>query len=141
MHPEGLVTRLSRYAPKETADRLSAAVAGLGLTLVTRVDHAGAAANVGLDLRPTELLIFGNARAGTPLMQTSQLAVIDLPLRALVWQDEAGATWISYVDPAFTDERHGIPDAATKHGIADAVTKSVDMMTSALQAVTAEATA
>ncbi len=130
--PEGFVTLASHYAPKETADRLSAAVAAHGMTLVARVDHAGAAAKVGFDLRPTELLIFGNARVGTPLMQASQLIAIDLPLRALVWQDEAGATWISYVDPA---------SIAARHGIADAAAKSVDMMTLALQAVTAEAVA
>ena len=127
----GLVTIASPHTPKETLDRLAKAVVDQGLAIVARVDHAGAAAKVGLDLRPTELLVFGNARAGTPLMQAAQLIGIDLPLRALAWQDEAGRTWLSYVDPVSLADRHGIL-AATQ--------KSVDHMNSVLRSVAAEAT-
>jgi uncharacterized protein (DUF302 family) len=81
----GLVTIASPHTPKETLDRLARAVVDRGLTIVARVDHADAAAKVGLELRPTVLLVFGNARAGTPLMQAAQLIGIELPLRALVW--------------------------------------------------------
>jgi len=128
---EGLVTLPSSYAPKETMDRLSAAVTNHGMAVVARVDHAGAAAKAGMDLRPTELLIFGNPRAGTQLMQAAQTIGIDLPLRALVWQDEAHATWVSYVDPLWL---------ASRYGIAALVQKAVDQMVSTLKAVTEEAT-
>lgn len=127
----GIVTIRSPHTPKETLDRLAKAAVDRGLAIVARVDHAGAAAKVGLDLRPTELLVFGNARAGTPLMQAAQLIGIDLPLRALAWQDEAGRTLLSYIDPAWLAERHGIR-ASTQ--------KSVDNMNSVFQAIVAEAT-
>jgi uncharacterized protein (DUF302 family) len=127
----GLVTIASPHTPKETLDRLAKAVADRGITIVARVDHAGAAAKVGLDLRPTELLIFGNPRAGTPLMQAAQLMGIDLPLRALAWQDETGRTWLSYVDPAWLADQHGIL-AATQ--------ESVDRLSSVLRSIAAEAT-
>jgi uncharacterized protein (DUF302 family) len=132
MTAEGLVTRPSRHPPAETMDRLSAAVARCGMTVIARVDHAGEAAKVGLDLRPTELLIFGNPRAGTPLMQAAQLIGIDLPLRALAWQDDAQATWISYVDPGWLTNRHGI---------ARETAETVDKMRSVLEAVIDEAVA
>ena len=127
----GLVTIASPHTPKNTLDRLGGAIVDRGLIMIARVDHAGAAVKVGLDLRPTELLVFGNARAGTPLMQASQLIGIDLPLRALVWQDEAGQTWLSYVDPAALADRHGIR-AATR--------KAVGQMSAVLQSIAAEAT-
>ena len=112
-------------------DRLAAAVAKHGMTVVARVDHAGAAAKVGLELRPTELLVFGNPRAGTPLMQASQLIGIDLPLRALVWQDEAGKVWVAIADPSAL---------ASRHGIAATTGKTIEQMTAALDAVVREAT-
>ena len=87
MTPEGLIVRTSRHEPKATMDRLVAAVTGRGAAVVARIDHAAAAAAVGLALPPTEVLVFGNPRAGTPLMQTAQTLGIDLPLRALVWRD------------------------------------------------------
>ena len=99
MTPEGLVVRASRHEPKETMDRLAAAVTGRGATVVARVDHAAAAAAVGLALAPTEVLIFGNPKAGTPLMLAAQTIGIDLPLKALVWRDAAGATHVGYNDP------------------------------------------
>jgi uncharacterized protein (DUF302 family) len=87
--------------------RLEAAVKAGGMTVFAHVDHAAGAAEVGLTLRPTDLLIFGSPRGGTPLMQLAQTMGIDLPLKALVWQDEHGTTWLSYNDPAWLVERHG----------------------------------
>ena len=104
---DGLTTVPSALGPKETMDRLEGAVRGKGLTVFVRVDHAAGAAEAGLPLRPTELLVFGNARAGTPLMQAAQTAGIDLPLKALVWQDAEGKTWLSYNDPRWIAARHG----------------------------------
>src|SRR5262252_9120037 len=101
MTPEGMATRPSNHGPKETMDRLAAAVAARGMSVMARIDHAAAAAKVGLTLRPTEVLIFGNPRGGTPLMQSVQTIGIDLPLKALVWQDETGKTWLAYNDPTW----------------------------------------
>jgi len=106
--PEGMTSRASRHGPKETMDRLAAAVTGRGMAILARIDHAAAAAKVGMALRPTEVLIFGNAKAGTPLMQAAETMGIDLPLRALVWQDEAGKAWLAYNDPTWLAARHGV---------------------------------
>ena len=103
----GLTISQSIYALSETMDRLAAAVTDHGMTIVARIDHAAAAAKVGMELRPTEVLIFGNARAGTPLMQSAPTIGIDLPLKALVWQDEKGKTWLAYNDPKWLAKRHG----------------------------------
>jgi uncharacterized protein (DUF302 family) len=111
MPAEGLVTIPSSFAPKETMDRLEAEVKGKGLTVFAHIDHAAGATAVGMPLRPTDLLIFGNAKGGTPLMQAEQTVGIDLPLKILVWQDAAGQTWISYNDPHWLAKRHGIDDA------------------------------
>jgi uncharacterized protein (DUF302 family) len=99
MAADGLITLKSNYAPAETVARLEAAVTPRGMTVFAHVDHAAGAAQVGLPLRPTDLLIFGSPKGGTPLMQAVQTAGIDLPLKALVWQDDAGVTWLSYNDP------------------------------------------
>jgi uncharacterized protein (DUF302 family) len=104
---DGIKTLASAFGPKDTMDRLEAAVRSKGMTVFARIDHAAGAAEVGLTLRPTELLIFGNARGGTPLMQAKQTIGIDLPLKALVWQDAAGKTWLSYNDPPWVVSRHG----------------------------------
>jgi uncharacterized protein (DUF302 family) len=103
-----LTTIASNLGAKATMDRLEAEVKAKGLTVFARVDHAGGAAAVGLPLRPTELLIFGNARGGTPLMQASQLAGIDLPLKALVHEDASGKVWLTYEDPSWIAQRHGL---------------------------------
>ena len=108
---EGLTSIQSGFGPKETMDRLEAQVGAEGLTIFARIDHAAGAAEVGLTLRPTEVIIFGNARGGTPLMQSAQTTGIDLPLKALVWQDEAGQTWISYNEAKWIAQRHGASDA------------------------------
>jgi uncharacterized protein (DUF302 family) len=92
MAADGLITIKSSQGPKETMERLEAAAKAKGLTIFARIDHAAGAAEVGLSLRPTELLIFGNAKGGTPLMQSDQTVGIDLPLKALVWQDASGDT-------------------------------------------------
>jgi uncharacterized protein (DUF302 family) len=89
-------------------DRLVAEIAAKGLTVFARIDHAAGAAQAGMSLRPTELVIFGNAKGGTPLMQREQTIGIDLPLKALVWQDAAGKTWLSWNDPAWIVERHSV---------------------------------
>ena len=108
MAAEGLTTVKSGYDPKETMDRLEADVRAKGLTVFARIDHTAGATAVGLTLRPTELMIFGNARGGTALMQAAQTIGIDLPLKALVWQDASGDTWLSYNDPSWLAKRHGL---------------------------------
>jgi uncharacterized protein (DUF302 family) len=108
---KGLTSIRSSFGPKETMDRLEAEIRAQRMTVFARIDHAGGAAVVGLKLAPTELIIFGNARGGTPLMQSAQTVGIDLPLKALVWQDAAGKTWISYNEPGWIAQRHGITDA------------------------------
>jgi uncharacterized protein (DUF302 family) len=132
MAADGLTTVRSSYGPKETMDRLEAAVKAKSLTVFARIDHAAGAAKVGLSLRPTELLIFGNARGGTPLMQSNQTVGIDLPLKALVWQDASGDTWLSYNDPSWIAKRHGLGHEA------DA---TVNAMSAALNALARTATA
>ena len=114
MKPDGLMTLRSSHGPAKTMDRLVEAVTRSGMAVLARIDHAGAAQKVGLDLRPTEVLIFGNPKAGTPLMQEVQTMGIDLPLKALVWQDEAGATWLSYNDPSWLAARHGLGSGKDK---------------------------
>ena len=108
---EGLTSIRSRLGPKETMDRLQAEISDKGMKVFARIDHAAGAAEVGLTLRPTELIIFGNARGGTPLMQSNQTVGIDLPLKALVWQDAAGKTFISYNEPSWIAQRHGVANA------------------------------
>ncbi|HWE76551.1 MAG TPA: DUF302 domain-containing protein [Stellaceae bacterium] len=113
MAEHGLVTLASQYTVKETIDRLEAEAKGKGLTIFARIDHAGGATAVGLSLRPTELLVFGNAKGGTPLMQAAQTIGIDLPLKALAWEDATGKVWLSYNDPAWLADRHGIAPQTT----------------------------
>ena len=108
MAADGLTTVRSSYGPMDTMNRLEAEVKAKGLTVFARVDHVADAAEVGLPLRPTELLVFGNAKGGTPLMQSVQTIGIDLPLKALVWQDGSGTTWLSYNDPRYLPKRHGL---------------------------------
>jgi len=131
MAAQGLTTTRSSYGPKDTMNRLEAEVKAKGMTEFARIDHAAGA--TGLDCRcwPTEVLIFGNAKAGTPLMHSVQTIGIDLPLKALVWQDTSGNTWLSYNDPAWLAKRHGLS------GETEA---AVSMMTAALEAVAKAAT-
>jgi uncharacterized protein (DUF302 family) len=105
---DGLMAAVSRYGHKETVDRVNAAISALGMTVVARIDHATAAANVGLQLRPTEVLIFGNPKTGTSLMRAVQTIGIDLPLKILIWRDEENKTWLGYNDPRWLAARHGV---------------------------------
>ena len=133
MSADGLITISSAFSAEETMRRLEAEVRAKGMTVFARIDHAAGAAEAGLSLRPTDLLIFGAAKGGTPLMQAAQTIGIDLPLKALVWQDEEGRIYLSYNDPSFLARRHGIND--------DRVKLVVDAMTGVLRAIAAKATA
>src|SRR5499427_3623809 len=131
MAADGLISIASSFGAKETTDRLEAEVKAKGMTVFARIDHAAGAAEVGLPLRPTEVLIFGAAKGGTPLMQAVQTIGIDLPLKALVWQDASGVTWLSYNDPGWL---------AKRHGLGSEVAAAVNGMTAALAAVAKAAT-
>jgi uncharacterized protein (DUF302 family) len=129
MAVDGLMTIRSSHGPKDTMDRLEAAVKAKGLTVFARIDHAAGAAAVGLSLRPTELLIFGNAKGGTPLMEATQSIGIDLPLKALVWQDGSGNTWLSYNNPRWLANRHGLGHDVD--ATVTALTATLDVLASA----------
>jgi len=106
MTDNGLTTIPSEYPVAETIDRLAALVTARGLHVFARIDHAAGAAKAGMALRPTQLLIFGNPTGGTPLMQDRQTAGIDLPVKALAWEDADGRVWLSYNDAAWIAQRH-----------------------------------
>ena len=106
----GLIEVESDFSVEETADRLEASLEERGLTVFNRIDHAENATTVDQELRPTELVIFGNPMAGTALMQCNQTVGIDLPLKALIWEDEAGEVWFAYNAPAYLMERHQLQD-------------------------------
>jgi uncharacterized protein (DUF302 family) len=108
MDGTGLISVQSGFAVRETIERLAAAVEAKGLTVFARIDHGANAREVELPLRPTELLLFGSPRGGTPLMQEHQSVGIDLPLKALVWEDEAEQVWLTYNDVGWLAERHGL---------------------------------
>lgn len=105
---DGLVAVKSPYGAKETMNRLEETVKKRGLNVFARIDHAAGAARVGKVLLPTEVLIFGNPQGGTPFMECAQSVGIDLPLKALVWEDATSQVWIGYNDPAFLAQRHGV---------------------------------
>lgn len=105
---DGLVTMPSAHSPKQTLDRLETVLKEKGLTIFLRLDHAAGAAKIGKTLRPTELLVFGNPQGGTPFMECAQSVGIDLPLKALAWQDAEGKNFFAYNDPAFLASRHGV---------------------------------
>lgn len=131
MTPAGLIATPSAFGPDETLDRLIDTVTRHGMAVLARIDHAAAAATVGLALRPTTVILFGNPRGGTPLMQAEQTIGIDLPLKALVWEDAEGRTWLGYNDPAWLAARHGINPPAVA---------SLATMTAMLAAASVEAT-
>ena len=128
---DGLITVPSSFNTKQTIDRLEAALKTGGATIIARVDHAAGATSVGATLRPTELLIFGNPKGGTPLMQAQQSVGIDLPLKALAWEDKDGKTWLSYNDPVWIAKRH---DAGSE------VAKVTEALANALKGAAAKAT-
>ncbi len=103
---DGLVSVKSPYSTKQTMDRLEEIITQKGLTVFARIDHAKGAQSIGKSLRPTELLIFGNPQGGTPFMECAQTVAIDLPLKALTWEDQQGQVWLSYNDPGYLAERH-----------------------------------
>jgi uncharacterized protein (DUF302 family) len=131
MPDNGLITLPSRYAALETMDRLLAALNKRQMTLFARIDHAAGAAAVGLFLRPTEAVVFGNPKGGTALMADRQTAGIDLPLRALVWEDADKKVWLSYNDPQWVAQRHGLGAASTS---------AIEAMAKALGAIAEEVT-
>jgi uncharacterized protein (DUF302 family) len=108
---DGLVTIASNHTVSETVDRLEKALKARAITVFARIDHAAGAASVAMPLRPTELLIFGNPKAGTPLMQSNQTVGIDLPLKMLAWQDAGAKVWLTYTDPIWFARRHHLSSA------------------------------
>jgi uncharacterized protein (DUF302 family) len=112
MTDNGLTTIASAHSVAETIDRLVAGITPLGMNVFARIDHAAGAAKVGMPLRPTQLLLFGNPKGGTPLMQDKQTAGIDLPLKALAWQDADGKVWLSYDEASWIAQRHGLGAAS-----------------------------
>lgn len=124
---DGLVGVRSPYSAKETMDRLETIAKERGQTIFARVDHAAGAAKVGKVIRPTEVLIFGSPAGGTPFLECAQSVGIDLPLKALVWEDASKQVWLGYNDPTYLAQRHEIPKCAaaepvrkTLAGLADA---------------------
>jgi uncharacterized protein (DUF302 family) len=118
---DGLVALKSAHGGKDTMDRLESAVKQKGLNVFARIDHAAGAAKLGKKLRATELLIFGNPQGGTPFMECAQTVGIDLPLKALVWQDESGQVWLGYNDPAYLAARHGVAQCPAAAGLKKAL--------------------
>jgi uncharacterized protein (DUF302 family) len=131
MSDNGLITIPSTHDVQQTIDRVETIVKSKGLTVFARVDHAAGAKEVGLPLRPTLLLVFGNAKGGTPLMEANQQVGIDLPLKVLAWQDGAGKTWLSYNDPQWIAQRYGLGHE---------VEQTVKTLSGALAAIAKEAT-
>ncbi len=124
----GLITKKSKYSTSETLDRLEVALKEKGIAVALRWNHSEKGANVGIPLRPTELLLFGNPKLGTHFFTSKQTAGIDLPLKALAWEDEKGQVWLSYNDPFYIASRHGIKD---RDEIAKKMSDALNNLTSA----------
>jgi uncharacterized protein (DUF302 family) len=105
---DGLISLKSAFSVTTTADRLEQKLKAKGMTVFVRINHSAAASKVGENLRPTELVIFGNPKVGTPLMQCGQTVAIDLPQKSLIWEDQKGQVWLSYNDPGYIAKRHNI---------------------------------
>jgi uncharacterized protein (DUF302 family) len=118
----------SGYSVPETLARLQSILKEKSITVFALIDHSGEAEKAGLEMRPTQLLIFGCPKAGTPLMVAAPRLAIDLPLKALAWQDEQGKVWLSYNSPEYLQQRHGFPEGLMKNiaGIAALVQKAVE---------------
>ena len=108
-----LVTKPSNYSVPETIDRIEKAITAKGMQIFARINHGGEAKNVGLEMKPTELLIFGNPKGGTALMVVRPTVAIDLPMKALAWEDKDGKVWLTYNAPELLKERHGVPAELT----------------------------
>ena len=115
MPAEGIVQVLSPHTAEQTIQRLQVALAAHGLQIFALVDHSGEAARVGMKMRPTKVLIFGSPKAGTPLMIAAPSLAIDLPLKALVAEDDKGKVWVSYNSPEYLKKRHNLPDDLVKN--------------------------
>jgi len=128
MPVNGLLQVASPRSVDETVQRLKSVIAQQGLQLFSLVDHSGEAEKVGLKMRPTKLLIFGSPKGGTPLMVAAPSLAIDLPLKALVSEDDQGTVWISYNSPEYLQQRHGIPNELVRNiaGVGTLVAKSVE---------------
>jgi uncharacterized protein (DUF302 family) len=111
---EGIISKASKYSVAETLDRVEEVLREKGIRVFARVDHSGEAEKVGLKMRPTQLLIFGSPKGGTPVMVAAPTAAIDLPLKALAWQDDDGKVWLSYNDPEYLKQRFGLTDEQIK---------------------------
>ncbi len=120
---DGLIEIKSAHSVKETITRLEATAKERGLMIFARIDHAAGAQKIGKSLRPTELLIFGNPQGGTPLMECAQSTGIDLPLKAMAWEDASGQVWLGYNDPQYLITRHGAKDCV---GVAQNLRKALD---------------
>ena len=118
---DGLVAVKSPHNARDTMNRLEETVKQRGLNVFARIDHAAGAAKIGKTLRPTEVLIFGNPQGGTPFMECEQTVGIDLPLKALVWEDAASQVWLGYNDPAFLARRHGAPTCPAVENLSKAL--------------------
>jgi uncharacterized protein (DUF302 family) len=108
-NPSGVINKSSNYSVDRTVENLKTFLRATGVALFALVDHSGEAEKVGMKMRPTKLLIFGNPKAGTPLMLAAPSIAIDLPLKILVWEDATGKVWLSYNSPAYIAARHGLP--------------------------------
>jgi uncharacterized protein (DUF302 family) len=111
---DGIISKPSKSPVQETLDRLEVLLGAKGIKIFARVDHSGEAERAGLKMPPTQLLIFGNPKAGTPIMVAAPTSAIDLPLKALAWQDTGGQVWLSYNDPAYLKRRYGLNDDDVK---------------------------
>jgi len=124
---EGMVVAKSPYSAKETMDRLEAVIKQRGMNVFLRLDHAAGAKKIGKSLRPTELIIFGNPQGGTPFMECAQSVGIDLPLKALVWEDMSSQVWIGYNDPDYIGQRHSVGTCSVIEGLRNALASIVDV--------------
>ena len=105
----GIVDKSTNHSVDATVEKLKGILQDKGITLFALIDHSGEAEKVGIKMRPTKLLIFGNPKAGTPLMLAAPSSAIDLPLKILIWEDAEGKVWVSYNSPAYLQKRHGLP--------------------------------
>ena len=128
MQSNGLTQVASPYSVEETLQRLESILVARGLQIFALIDHSGEAQKVGMQMRPTKLLIFGSPKAGTPLMLASPSIAIDFPLKALISEDEKGKTWITYNSPEFLQQRHSVPEDLIKNiaGVGTLVAKAVE---------------
>lgn len=110
MAADGLIAVKSNHSVAATADKLEAVLSEKGMTIMNRINHTAGAKTAGLELRPTVMVIFGNPKVGTPLMQCAQSVAVDLPQKALIWEDEEGQVWYGYNDPEYLKARHAIED-------------------------------